>query len=57
VKFLPLRLRPRPGWLLLGLCLVPLVHAAEPVPLPATPRFAEETDAAGLQSRFEGEGE
>ena len=30
---------------------------AADAPAPAIPRFVEETDAAGLQSRFEGEGE
>jgi enediyne biosynthesis protein E4 len=30
---------------------------AADVPAPAIPRFVEETDSAGLQSRFEGEGE
>ena len=38
------------------------VHADDaapppPAPLPAVPHFVEETDAAGLQSRFEGEAE
>ncbi len=31
--------------------------APAPAPAPAIPRFVEETDASGLQSRFEGEGE
>ncbi len=35
-------------------CLVPLAAAQG---TPAVPRFVEETDTAGLQSRFEGEGE
>ena len=33
------------------------VAIAADAPAPAIPRFIEETDAAGLQSRFEGEGE
>jgi hypothetical protein len=39
--------------LLLGLCALPLVALTETT-APAIPRFAEETDPAGLQSRFEG---
>ena len=39
--------------LLLGLCAFPLVALTDTV-APAIPRFVEETDAAGLQSRFEG---
>lgn len=39
--------------LLLGLCAFPLVALTD-TRAPAIPRFAEETDAAGLQSRFEG---
>ena len=39
-----------------ALCAQPSSTAAD-VPTPAVPRFVEETDAAGLQSRFEGEGE
>ena len=34
-----------------------LSATAADVPTPAVPRFVEETDAAGLQSRFEGESE
>ena len=34
-----------------------LTHAAAADTPPAVPRFVEETDTAGLQSRFEGEGE
>ncbi len=40
----------------LACCLAQLAFAAD-VPAPAIPRFVEETDMAGLQSRFEGEGE
>lgn len=39
-----------------GLGLMSGAWAAD-APAPATPRFVEETDTAGLQSRFEGEGE
>jgi len=45
---------------LLGASLIQLVMAADASPTappPAIPRFIEETDLAGLQSRFEGEGE
>ena len=41
----------------LGLCAMHLAWAADiapPISAPAIPRFIEETDAAGLQSRFEG---
>ena len=38
-----------------GLMTGPAGHAAEG--LPSVPNFVEETDTAGLQSRFEGEGE
>ena len=45
----------------LGLALLCGAAAWAQVPvsgtLPSTPRFQEETDTAGLQSRFEGEGE
>jgi hypothetical protein len=40
--------------LLLGVSAQHLAHADAP---PAVPHFVEETDTAGLQSRFEGEGE
>jgi enediyne biosynthesis protein E4 len=46
---------------LLAVCAVALTHLAAdaqaPVPTPAIPRFVEETDTSGLQSRFEGESE
>jgi hypothetical protein len=51
------------SWCLLGSLLMPTaqwVNAADApasTPLPAIPRFVEETDAAGLQSRFEGQDE
>ena len=48
--------RPAVRGAVVGLCLAPWAWAAD-APAPATPRFAEETDVAGLQSRFEGEGE
>ena len=35
--------------------LLPLAAGSHAAELPATPRFIEETDSAGLQSRFEGE--
>jgi hypothetical protein len=41
------------SWLLAGACLAPTFVTGAP----AIPRFIEETDSAGLQSRFEGEGE
>jgi enediyne biosynthesis protein E4 len=55
----------------LGVCVVSLMMAAQPgqfanaqqtaaapaLPTPAIPRFVEETETAGLQSRFEGEDE
>ncbi|MFP8779382.1 CRTAC1 family protein [Hydrogenophaga sp. RWCD_12] len=46
--------RPLPRLSLPLLLLLPLLCAAAP---PAIPRFAEETESAGLQSRFEGEEE
>jgi enediyne biosynthesis protein E4 len=47
---------------LLALLLIPFARAADGVPTPAAPipvvpKFVEETDTAGLQSRFEGEDE
>jgi enediyne biosynthesis protein E4 len=47
---------------LAALLLMPLARAADDVPAsvaptPAIPKFVEETDSAGLQSRFEGEDE
>jgi enediyne biosynthesis protein E4 len=47
---------------LAALLLMPLARAADDVPTsvaptPAIPKFVEETDSAGLQSRFEGEDE
>ena len=50
---------------LAALLLIPLARAADDVPaptvsatpVPAIPKFVEETDSAGLQSRFEGEDE
>ncbi len=47
------------SWMLLGSLLLPTastVVAAES-PVPPIPRFVEETDTAGLQSRFEGQDE
>jgi enediyne biosynthesis protein E4 len=47
------------SWMLLGSLLLPTastVVAAE-APIPPIPRFVEETDTAGLQSRFEGQDE
>ena len=47
------------SWMLLGSLLLPTtstVVAAE-APVPPIPRFVEETDTAGLQSRFEGQDE
>ena len=41
---------------LFALCYAPLLGAQD-APIPAIPRFVEETDTAGLQSRFEGEDE
>ena len=41
---------------LFALCYAPLLGAQDG-PIPAIPRFVEETDTAGLQSRFEGEDE
>ena len=41
-----------------GLALAALAQPAlAPPPLPPVPRFVEETDSAGLQSRFDGEAE
>ncbi len=41
---------------LLALCLAPALQAQD-TPVPAIPRFVEETDSSGFQSRFEGEDE
>ena len=45
---------PRPLLLVLALFAAFWARAVDPPPVP---RFVEETDSAGLQSRFEGEGE
>jgi hypothetical protein len=52
----PSRLALHSKALVLGLLMAHLSFAAE-VAVPATPKFAEETETAGLQSRFEGEDE
>ena len=46
-------------WMLIGSLLLPSATAviAAEAPIPAIPRFVEETDTAGLQSRFEGQDE
>jgi enediyne biosynthesis protein E4 len=49
-------------WLLIGSLLLPIATAvlaadAPTQPIPPIPRFVEETDIAGLQSRFEGQDE
>ena len=41
---------------LFAICCAPILRAQD-APIPAIPRFVEETDTAGLQSRFEGEDE
>ncbi|WP_296509290.1 CRTAC1 family protein [Rhodoferax sp.] len=52
------RLRPGAGpWLALLWGAAAWAQTPVPGPLPVAPRFLEETDTAGLQSRFEGEGE
>jgi hypothetical protein len=47
------------SWVLLGSLLLPTFSAvmAAETPTPPIPRFVEETDTAGLQSRFEGQDE
>ncbi len=47
------------SWMLLGSVLLPTASTAlaAEAPTPPIPRFAEETDTAGLQSRFEGQDE
>ena len=42
---------------LAGLCTVTMTSIVLAQATPPIPRFIEETDTAGLQSRFEGEGE
>ena len=50
--------RPIALMLIGGVLLARQAPAADPPsPIPPIPRFAEETDTAGLQIRFEGEGE
>jgi enediyne biosynthesis protein E4 len=46
-------------WMLISSLLLPTATAvfAADAPIPAIPRFVEETDTAGLQSRFEGQDE
>jgi enediyne biosynthesis protein E4 len=44
-------------WLALAAALASVPSGAADAPIPSVPRFVEETDAAGFQSRFEGEGE
>lgn len=50
--------RVRAAWTALGLCCATQIALAQATPAtPAIPRFVEETETAGLQSRFDGEDE
>ena len=46
-----------PIWPVLAAAVLSLPAGAADAPIPAVPRFVEETDASGFQSRFEGESE
>jgi enediyne biosynthesis protein E4 len=52
---MPAAVRTRAAWIALGLCCTTQAVLAQTTP--AVPRFVEETETAGLQSRFDGDDE